>query len=80
MKENPDVLILGIMFRRNFDGVFLLKKHEILKEMHEWVCGGKFSPRVTTHHILRSGYYWPTIFKDSYALTRKCPTCKKHLE
>ena len=84
MKENSYVIVLGIPFRRNFDGVFLRcfptkKVHEILKEMHEVACGGYFSPRVTTHHIIRVGYYWPTIFKDSYALIRNFPTCQNFL-
>jgi hypothetical protein len=28
--------------------------------------GGHFSTKTTAHNILRIGYYWPSIFKDSY--------------
>lgn len=77
MKENSYVLVSGVLFRRNYDGVllrcFLVEKiHKILKEMHEGVCGGHFSPKVSTHCIIRVGYYWPTNFKDSYSFIRKC--------
>ena len=81
MKENSYVLVLGILFNKNYDGVLLRcfhikKTHEILKEMHEGVCGGHFPPKVTSHSIIIEGYYWPTIFQDSYSFMMKCSTCK----
>ena len=59
MKANYYIIILVILFRRNFDGVLLIcfptkKTHEVLKEMHEGACGGNVSPQVTTHHKLRA--------------------------
>jgi hypothetical protein len=35
-------------------------------------------PKYTAHRIMRDGYYWPTIFKDSYSMIRKCISCQKH--
>ena len=40
------MLVSGVLFRRNYDGVLLRcfpieKNHGILKEMHEGVCGGQ---------------------------------------
>lgn len=83
MKENSYVFALGILFRRNYDGVILgylsiEKVHEILKEMDEGVCGGHFAPKVTAHHIIGAGYYWNIIFKDSYSFIRECSTCQKN--
>ena len=26
--------------------------------------------------ILRAGYYWPTLFRDSYAFVKKCQECQ----
>lgn len=85
MKANAYVLISRILFRRNYDGVLLRclsieKTHEILKEMHEGVCGGNFPPKVTTQHIIKARYYWPTIFNYSYSFIRKCPTCQKKMD
>jgi hypothetical protein len=50
----------------------------VLQEFHEGVCGGHFAPTTTAHRIMRVGYYWPTIFKDSYSMIRKCISCQKN--
>ena len=39
--------------------------------------GGHFSGDTTTHKILRSGYYWPTLFKYAHAYARKCDVCQR---
>jgi hypothetical protein len=77
MKVNQYVLITYILFRRNFDGILLRcvdenQAQELIKEFHEGICGGKFSPTATTHKIIRAGFYFPTIFKDFYATISKC--------
>jgi hypothetical protein len=74
-------LFLKYFFRRNFDGMLLrcidsMKSQKVLVKFHEGNCGGHFAPPTTTHRIMRVGYYWPTIFKDSYAMIRKCISCK----
>ena len=28
------------------------------------------------HKVLRVGYYWPTLFKDAHAHSRKCKICQ----
>jgi hypothetical protein len=53
------------------------KLKELIKEFHEGICGGHFAPTTTAHKIIRVGYYWPTIFKDSYVEIRKCVSCQK---
>ena len=35
-----------------------------------------FGRETTAHKILRAGYYWPTLFRDSYAFVRKCQECQ----
>jgi hypothetical protein len=55
------------------------KSVEVLKEMHEGVCGGHFSPMVTSHRIIRDSFYWPTLFRDVHAFVRKCLPCQKIL-
>ena len=81
MKSAPYLLIDNILFRRNSDGVYLrcLDKDEtevILKELHSGPAGGHFGGETTTHKILRAGYYWPTLFRDSYTFVRKCQECQ----
>jgi hypothetical protein len=84
MKSNQYVLVAEILFRRNYDGMLLRcvdekKAQELIKEFHEGICGGHFAPTATTHKIIRAGYYWPSIFKDSYAMVRRCLSCQKIL-
>jgi hypothetical protein len=80
MKENKYVLIADILFRRNYDGTLLRcvdenKAQELMRKLHEGICGGHFSPTATSHKIIRDGFYWPCIFKDSYSTIRKCVSC-----
>jgi hypothetical protein len=75
-------LVNGILFRHNFDGVLMrcLEKDEeekVFLELHAGEAGGHFSGDTTAHKVLRSGYYWPTIFRDGHALCCKCIICQK---
>jgi hypothetical protein len=38
---------------------------------------GHFSAKATAFKIIRNGYYWPLIFRDSYKLARSCDKCQK---
>lgn len=31
----------------------------------------------TAHKVLRAGFWWPTLFKDSFELVRKCDPCQR---
>ena len=75
-------IIDGVLFRKNYDGVFLrCLKHEdakrVVAELHDGPAGGHFSGDTTTHKILRARYYWPTLFKDAHTHVRKCDTCQR---
>ena len=39
---------------------------EVILELHEGACGGHKYWKATTYKILRSGYYWPSLFSDVY--------------
>jgi len=49
----------------------------VIKFFHFEACGGHFSSRKTTAKILQSGFYWPTMFKDSHAFYKTCENCQK---
>ncbi|XP_062080577.1 uncharacterized protein LOC133785344 [Humulus lupulus] len=51
--------------------------HSILAFCHAYACGGHFGPKRTAHKIFNSGFYWPTIFKDSYAYCKACDHCQR---
>ena len=80
MKENQYVLIGDILFKRSYDGILLRcvvenQAQELMREFHEGTCGGKISPTFTAHKIIRVGFYWPSLFRDSYATIRTCASC-----
>jgi hypothetical protein len=39
--------------------------------------GGHFVAKATAHKILRTGYYWPSIFRDSYKFVQACNRMSK---
>ena len=81
LKYAPYLLIDNVLFWRNSDGVLLQcldidETEVILKELHSGPAGGHFGGETTAHKILRAGYYWPTLFRDSYTFVRKCQECQ----
>ncbi|KAH9301343.1 hypothetical protein KI387_012926, partial [Taxus chinensis] len=55
---------------RGIDGRFLKcvdkeQQKKLFSDFHDQAYGGNFSSIVTTHKILRVGYYWPTLFRDA---------------
>jgi hypothetical protein len=82
LKSAQYQLIQGVLCQKNYDGVYLrcLEKEDVdkvLSELHDGPVGGNFGGDTTINKILRVGYYWPTLFKDSHAYARKCPECQK---
>ena len=39
--------------------------------------GGHFVGAKTTHKILQSSFYWPTIFKDCFEWVKLCDQCQR---
>eukprot|EP00253_Pinus_taeda_P007791 PITA_07791 len=50
---------------------------DILKACHDGPCGGHFAEKRTTHKVLQTGYYWPTIFKDAKKFAQACDSCQR---
>ena len=50
---------------------------KILNECHASPYGGHFSGEKTAHKILKSGFYWPTIFRDCAEWVKLCDRCQK---
>ncbi|XP_057802812.1 uncharacterized protein LOC131018106 [Salvia miltiorrhiza] len=51
--------------------------HSILNFCHAHACGGHFGPKRTVRKILDCGFYWETIFKDSYNFCKNCDKCQR---
>jgi hypothetical protein len=86
MKTNQYVLVSRILFSKEILMVYycdvwtIQNPTKYSKNFMNGVCGGHFAPVVTAHRIIRASYYWPTMFKDAYAMIRKFLSCQKFLE
>ncbi|GJU42715.1 reverse transcriptase domain-containing protein [Tanacetum coccineum] len=49
----------------------------ILDQCHHGPTGGHYGPNVTTKKVLDSGFYWPTIIKETHTLVRLCEAYQK---
>ena len=49
----------------------------IINFCHSEACGGHFSSKKTAAKILQCGFYWPTLFKDTYTFCKTCENCQK---
>ncbi|GKD23052.1 reverse transcriptase domain-containing protein [Tanacetum coccineum] len=48
----------------------------IIKEVHEGLCGMHLGPRSVVSKITRLGYYWSSMHKDAKELIQKCEACQ----
>ncbi|XP_052114155.1 uncharacterized protein LOC127745461 [Arachis duranensis] len=76
-----EALIAGL--RRGFSRPLLKcldrKEADIaLAEAHEGICGIHSGARSLAQKILRAGFYWLTIWKDSKEKVQTCDKCQKH--
>jgi len=64
----------------HYDGVRLIclereDAEKVLRELHDGPVGGHFAGNTTSHKILRVGYYWPTLFRNTHIYTRNYKSC-----
>ncbi|GKF36975.1 reverse transcriptase domain-containing protein, partial [Tanacetum coccineum] len=50
----------------------------VVREIHEGSCSMHLGPRSVVEKALRSGYYWPTMHKDTRNIIQKCEDCQVH--
>ncbi|KAL4310799.1 hypothetical protein GQ457_01G020300 [Hibiscus cannabinus] len=44
---------------------------------HAAACGGHFGGNRIAAKTLQSGFYWPTLFKDTHAFVKSCDRCQR---
>ena len=75
-------LIIGdTLYHRGVDSVLCRSLiHEeaktVLNDADSGACGGHLSGLAMVHKILRSGYFWPTIFKDCVEVVKCSHQCQ----
>ncbi|XP_011102168.1 uncharacterized protein LOC105180203 [Sesamum indicum] len=73
----------GQLYKRTLDGSLLKCLDEeralyVMREIHEGSCGNHSGARSLAQEIIRQGYFWPTLVKDSKELVKKCESCQKY--
>ncbi|CAA2976678.1 Hypothetical predicted protein, partial [Olea europaea subsp. europaea] len=66
-----------VLYKRGFVSLLLRcvggeETMYILREIHEGVCDNHSEGIALTHKVLRQGYFWPTLKKDSCQFVQKC--------
>eukprot|EP00253_Pinus_taeda_P014159 PITA_14159 len=80
-QSQPYNIIGDTLYRRGVDSVFchcLIHEEveKVLNDCHSGACGSHMSGYAITQKILRTGYFWPSLFKDCIDAVRKCHNCQ----
>jgi hypothetical protein len=72
----------NLLFWKNPIGLLLrcVNQEEAAKvmiEFHNSECEGNHYWKTTAHKILRSVYYWPSLFSDVYEFVKTCDKCQR---
>ena len=70
------------LYRKCADGIFRRcisesEVNDILQHCHSLACGGHHGPSKTAAKVLQSGFFWPSLFKDSRAFCVACDACQR---
>ncbi|GJZ50661.1 reverse transcriptase domain-containing protein [Tanacetum coccineum] len=73
----------GILFKRSYLSLMLrcvgpLKANYIIMEVHEGACGMHAEARSVVEKIIRQGYYWPSMHRDTKEVIDKYDSCQIH--
>ena len=55
--------------------VTLEEGEDILREIHEGVCGNLAASQTLVGKAYKSGFFWPTAISDVEDLIKRCPGC-----
>ena len=75
-------MVNGTLYKRGFT-LPLLKcvspeeRNYILRETDEGIYGSHSGARVLAHKVVRAGFYWPNMSKDSMAMIQNCDNCQR---
>nr|XP_025664335.1 uncharacterized protein LOC112762688 [Arachis hypogaea] len=76
-------IVAGQLYKRGFSQP-LLKCIEpenteyILREIHEGCCGHHVGGKTLAQKVIRAGYFWPTVIRDSIQIVKNCDKCQRH--
>ncbi|XP_025678147.1 uncharacterized protein [Arachis hypogaea] len=76
-------VVAGQLYKRGFSQL-LLKCVEpgntkyMLHEIHEGCCNHHIGGKTLAQKVIRAGYFWPTVIRDSTQLVKNCDKCQRH--
>ena len=78
----PFQLVQGKLYRQGKDSrlrqvILDSQAQMILQELHKDNAGGHFSQDITVCKVLDAGYWWPTLYKDTYNYCHTYHECQK---
>jgi hypothetical protein len=78
LRSKGFVLVDGKLYQRGARSGVLMKcvtkedGYDILREIHEGVCGNHAASRTLVGKAYRAGFWWPTAVTDAKDLVRRC--------
>ncbi|GJZ22029.1 reverse transcriptase domain-containing protein [Tanacetum coccineum] len=57
--------------------IFGQEAHDILMACHNGPTGGHHGANYTAKKVFDSGFYWPTIYRDTHDLVTRCDACQR---
>jgi hypothetical protein len=74
------IILEDTLYRRGIDSVFQScltfdEAEKALNDYHSGACGGHMSGYATAQKILRTGYFWPSLFNDCITAVQKFHAC-----
>jgi hypothetical protein len=76
------VLVDNKIYRRGARSGILMKcvtgedGYDILRDIHEGICGNHAASRTLVGKAYRAGIWWPTAVSDAEDLVRRCQNCQ----
>ncbi|GJT86912.1 reverse transcriptase domain-containing protein [Tanacetum coccineum] len=82
-KISQYVIEEGVLFNKSYLSPMLrcvgpLQENYIIRELHEGACRMHAKARSVVEKIMRQGYYWPTMHRDTKEVVDKCDSCQIH--
>ncbi|GJY76408.1 reverse transcriptase domain-containing protein [Tanacetum coccineum] len=83
IKISQYVIEEEVMFKKSYLSPMLrcvgpLQANYIIREVHEGARGRHAGARSVVAKIMRQGYYWPSMYRDTKEVADKCDSCQMH--
>ena len=72
----------NILYKRGFSHPYLRclgpdEADYFMREVHEGICGNHLGSQSLAHKLIRAGFYWSTMQKDTQTYVKACDKCQR---